>query len=251
MKQEGALALLDAALRYRFDTKAKFLTYAYPAVKAAMLDYAATASLTVKLPPSRYHQIGRVSYLVTTAPPGTEDIMLLETICTQTCVSKRVARGLLRDARELLGGVRLGDGVFQVSCGGNSATRYTAKLRRKHIDELLETLMPRERTLVRKYCGFDNPNDISMTFEELAVRFNFNSTSAVEKAFKKAVAKLRDAYGKMECYGIWREAEKAFNKVKQDSAEPESYSTPQRMWYEDGWSLQADLNGIGMTFEGA
>lgn len=237
LKQEGAMALLEAARRYCFDTGAKFLTYAYPAVKAAMLDYAATASLPAKLPPSRYHQLRRVSYIIAIAPPGIEDAALIETIRTEMGVSKKVAGNLMQESRVMFSGVRLGDKVFDLGFGGNPATRYAAKLRHKHIDELLATLTPRERTVIRKYCGFDDPDGKGMTFEEMAVRLNFNSPSAAEKAFKKAATKLKVIYGKIGNYGSWREAERAFLEAKCESTESKDYSTPQGAWYEEGWAL--------------
>ena len=231
LKQEGALALLDAARRYHFDTQAKFLTYAYPAVRAAMLDAAAAASLPVSLPPSRYHRVRNAAYLIAAAQPSTRDDTLIGTIQTQMGVSPKVARSLLQDAHAMLGGVQLGDGVFQISCGGDPAARYAAGLRRRHIDELLKTLTPRERTVIRKYCGFDDPDGIGMGFEELAARLNYNSPSAAEKAFKKAAAKLRAEYGTVGRYGVWREAEAAFLAAQRESEQPELYSTPQDTWY--------------------
>ena len=50
LKQEGALALLDAATRYDFSYGTKLLTYATPAIETAMRDCAAQGSFSLSLP---------------------------------------------------------------------------------------------------------------------------------------------------------------------------------------------------------
>lgn len=232
LKQEGALALLNAARQFDSTCGVKFLTYAYPVVRAAILDYAAGTTMLVRLPTTRYHQVRRVSWIIATVPPWTEDLSLVASVMEQMSVSHKVALSLLQEARNMFAGEQLGDNVFNLNCGGDPALGYTARLRQKHIPELLSMLTPRERMLVEKYCGFEERDGISMTFEELAVRLNFNSPSAAEKAFRRAVSKLSALYGKIGEYGAWRKAEKALREAMREHTEPIVYSTPQHTWMD-------------------
>ena len=63
LKQEAALALLDAAGRFDSAYGTKLLTYATPAIEAALSDYAARYSSSLSIPISRYNQLRRVAYL--------------------------------------------------------------------------------------------------------------------------------------------------------------------------------------------
>lgn len=63
LKQEAALALLDAAGRFDPAYGTKLLTYATPAIEAALSDYAAQYSSSLSIPISRYNQLRRVAYL--------------------------------------------------------------------------------------------------------------------------------------------------------------------------------------------
>ena len=53
LKQEGALALLDAATRFDSAYGTKLLTYATPMIEAAMADYAAQFSSSLSIPSSQ------------------------------------------------------------------------------------------------------------------------------------------------------------------------------------------------------
>ena len=63
LKQEGALALLEAARRFDPAYGTKLLTYATPMIEAAMMDYAAQYSSSLSIPTSRYNQLRRVAHL--------------------------------------------------------------------------------------------------------------------------------------------------------------------------------------------
>ncbi|MFR3991597.1 MAG: hypothetical protein ACLTY5_02995 [Angelakisella sp.] len=59
-----------------------------------------------------------------------------------------------------------------------------------------EVLTPRELNLVRSYLGIGQPDEVGLTFQELAIRLNYNGPSGAEKAYKAALRKLkRDLYG--------------------------------------------------------
>ena len=60
LKQEGALALLKAAEQFDPSMGNRFLTYATPAIQAAMRDCAAGSALPLTIPSGRYHQLRQV-----------------------------------------------------------------------------------------------------------------------------------------------------------------------------------------------
>lgn len=166
-------------------------------------------------------------WILADAQPDASKDELSHAITVQMGVSDRVAEKLTQEAQSLFASVQLSDSVFDLSYGGDPAVRYTAKLRQAHISELLSMLTPRERTLIQKYCGFGESDECGMTFEELAVWLNFNSPSAAEKAFHRAVSKLAKLYGKAGEYGAWRGAEKAVQEAERNIAEPSECATPQ------------------------
>ena len=54
-----------------------------------------------------------------------------------------------------------------------------------------EVLTPRELNLVRSYLGIGQPDEVGLTFQELAIRLNYNGPSGAEKAYKAALRKLK------------------------------------------------------------
>ena len=57
------MALLDAARRFDPAYGTKLLTYAMPAIEAALSDYAAGHSSSLPIPISRYNQLRKAAYL--------------------------------------------------------------------------------------------------------------------------------------------------------------------------------------------
>ena len=98
-----------------------------------------------------------------------------------------------------------------------------------------EVLTPRELNLVRSYLGISQPNEVGMTFQELAIYLNYNGPSGAEKAYKSALGKLKkDLYG--GAYGRWLSAQKAIRAAKAEAEQDAGhYTTPQRTW----WGEQA------------
>ena len=96
-----------------------------------------------------------------------------------------------------------------------------------------EVLTPRELNLVRSYLGIDQPNEVGMTFQELAIYLNYNGPSGAEKAYKSALRKLkRDLCG--GAYGRWLSAQKAIRAAKAEVERIVGYdATPQRTWWEE------------------
>jgi hypothetical protein len=96
-------------------------------------------------------------------------------------------------------------------------------------------LTARERNLIRRYCGFDDPDGEGMTFEAIAVRMNFNSPDGAEKAFKRAVEKLKKCLKNEP--DPWAAAERAVRTAHQKCREPVGYIPPTVSWCQEEWEL--------------
>ena len=185
LKQEAALALLDAAGRFDPAHGTKLLTYATPVMEAAMMDYAAQYSSSLSIPVSRYNQLRRVAYLCAEGWDAS-DAELVKAVCGELNVSATVAGALIKEYRTLL------------------------------MQRIGEVLTPRELNLVRSYLGIGQPDETGMTFQELAVRLNYNGPSGAEKAYKAALRKLkRDLCG--GAYGRWLSTQKAIRAAKAEA----------------------------------
>ena len=233
LKQEAALALLDAARRFDPAYGTKLLTYATPAIEAALSDYAARYAFPLSVPTSRGSQIRTVAHLRAEAQ-NTSDAELVKVVCGELNVSAKVAGALIKEYRTLCCARQLGDDVFSVSCGGDPAVAYDRLMRRTLLMQRMEqVLTPRELNLVRSYLGIGQPDEAGMTFQELAIRLNYNGPSGAEKAYKAALRKLKkDLYG--GAYGRWLSAQKAIRDAKAE-AEQEAghHATPQRTWWDE------------------
>ena len=96
-----------------------------------------------------------------------------------------------------------------------------------------EVLTPRELNLARSYLGIGQPDEVGMTFQELAIYLNYNGPSGAEKAYKAALRKLKkDLYG--GAYSRWLSAQKAIHAAKAEAEqETGQRTTPQRTWWEE------------------
>ena len=233
LKQEAALALLDAARRFDPAYGTKLLTYATPTIEAALSDYAARYAFPLSVPTSRGSQLRTVAHLCAEAQ-DTSESELTKAVCEKLKVSSKSAEALLKEYRTLCCARQLGDDVFSVSCGGDPAVAYDRLMRRTLLMQRMEeVLTPRELNLVRSYLGIGQPDEVGMTFQELAIRLNYNGPSGVEKAYKAALRKLKkDLYG--GAYGRWLSAQKAINKARAEAeADPGHYTTPQTTWLDE------------------
>ena len=233
LKQEAALALLDAARRFDPAYGTKLLTYATPAMGAALSDYAAQYSSSLSIPISRYNQLRRVAYLCAEGCDAS-DAELVKVVCGELNASAKVAGALIKEYRTLFCVRQLGDDVFSVNCGGDPAVAYDRLMRRTLLMQRMEeVLTPRELNLVRSYLGIGQPDEIGMTFQELAIYLHYNGPSGAEKAYKAALRKLkRDLYG--GAYGRWLSTQRAIRAAKTESeANSGQYTTPQRTWWEE------------------
>ena len=233
LKQEAALALLDAARHFDPAYGTKLLTYATPAIEAALSDYAAQYSSSLSIPISRYNQLRRVAYLCAEGWDPS-DAELAKVVCGELNVSAKVAGALLKEYHALCCARQLGDAVFSVSCGGDPAVAYDHLMRRTLLMQRMEqVLTPRELNLVRSYLGIGQPDEVGLTFQELAIYLNYNGPSGAEKAYKAALRKLkRDLYG--GAYGRWLSAQKAIRAAKAEAEQDAGHhATPQRTWWEE------------------
>ena len=129
---------------------------------------------------------------------------------------------------------QLGNDVFSVSHGGDPAVAYDRLMRRTLLmQQMEEVLTPRELNLVRSYLGIGQPNEVGMTFQELAIYLNYNGPSGAEKVYKAALRKLKkDLYG--GAYGRWLSAQKAIRAAKAEAEQDAGHhATPQRTWWEE------------------
>ena len=230
LKQGAALALLNAAGHFDPAYGTKLLTYATPAMEAAMMDHAAQYSSSLSIPASRYNQLRRVAHLCAEVQ-GTADTGLVKAVCGELNVSAKTAKSLLNDYQTLFCVRQLGDDVFSVSCGGDPTVAYDHLMRRMLLMQRMEqVLTPRELNLVRSYLGIGQRDDDGMTFQELAIRLNYNGPSGAEKAYKAALRKLKkDLY--VGAYGRWLSAQKAIRAAKAEVEQDAGYyTTPQRTW---------------------
>ena len=178
LKQEGALALLDAATRFDPSMGTKLLTYATPAIETAMRDCAAQGSFSLSLPLDRYRQLRQVAFLYATHEQEDAETDLLSAIQEKLTVSAKVAKRLLEEYRTVFQIESLGERVFDLSCGGDPARAYDRFMRHTLLLQRMEEILkPRELNLVRCYLGIGQPNEQSMTFQELAIRLNYNGPS--------------------------------------------------------------------------
>ena len=212
LKQEGALALLEATQRFDPSRGTKLLTYATSAIEAAMQDFAARSSCPLSFPAERYQQLRQVAFLCAAHEQETEG-ELLSAIQKKLTVSTQVANRLLKEYRTLFHTELLGDRVFDVSCGGDPAKAYDRFMRwTLLIQRMEEVLSPRELNLVRSYLGLNRSDGKGMTFQELAIRLNYNGPSGAEKAYKSAIRKLKQQLNG-GAYGQWIAMQKAIRKA--------------------------------------
>lgn len=233
LKQEGALALLDAAQRFEPSMGTKLLTYATPAIETAVKDCAAQSSFSLSLPLNRYYQLRQVAFLYATHEQDTK-ADLLTAIQEKLEVSAKVAKRLLEEYHTVFQIEPLGERVFDISFGGDPARAYDRFMRRTLLlQRMEEVLKPRELNLVRCYLGIGQPNEQGMTFQELAIQLNYNGPSGAEKAYKSAIRKLRKQLNG-GAYGRWRSIQKAIHRAKVEAeSNPGGYVPPQTTWLDE------------------
>lgn len=198
-----------------------------------MRDCAAQGSFSLSLPLDRYHQLRQVAFLYATHEQEAE-ADLLPTIQEKLEVSAKVAKRLLEEYRTVFQIESLGERVFDLGCDGDPAKAYDRFVRRTLLlQRMEEVLSPRELNLVRCYLGIGQPNEQGMTFQELAIRLNYNGPSGAEKAYKAAIRKLKKQLND-GAYGQWLSIQKAIRKARADAeADSGYYVPPQTTWMDE------------------
>ena len=212
MLQEGRAAILAAAGDYDAERGALFSTYALPRIRAAMVEYLAKAGLPVSMTVGRYLQLQRVGRLMKSSA---EEKDQLEAICQGLGVSMGVAQALRKDFFSFWNGAASLDEINQMGSDftGDPAYVYEQSLLLGGMATALDELPSRERNLILRYLGLEGK---AMTFQELAILFNYNGPSSAEKAYRRAVEKLKAALWEGE-YGQYRRAKRLVNREMQDT----------------------------------
>ena len=105
--------------------------------------------------------------------------------------------------------------------------------RTRLLQRMEEVLSPRALNLVRCYLGIGQPNEQGMTFQELAIRLNYNGPSGAEKAYKAAIRKLRKQLNG-GTYGQWLFIQEAIRKARAEAeADSGYYVPPQTTWLDE------------------
>ena len=120
--------------------------------------------------------------------------------------------------------------MFSVSCGGDPAVAYDRLMRRTLLMQRMEqVLTPRELNLVRSYLGIGQPDEVGMTFQELAIRLNYNGPSGAEKAYKNAIRKVKQhLHG--GAYGRWLDIQQTLQEAQREAGQESGSCTPQKTW---------------------
>ena len=199
-----------------------------------MRDCAAQGSFSLSLPLDRYRQLRQVAFLCATHEQEAAEEDLLTAIQEKLEVSVKVDKRLLEEYRTVFQIESLGERVFDLGCGGDPARAYDRFMRRTLLRQRMEeVLSPRELNLVRCYLGIGQPNEQGMTFQELAMRLNYNGPSGAEKAYKSAIRKLRKQLNG-GAYGQWLSIQKAIHKARTEAeADPGCYVPPQMTWLDE------------------
>ena len=210
--QEGRAAALAAAGEYGAERGALFTTYALPRIRAAMVEYLAKAGLPVSMPVGRYLRLQRVGKLV---KPSSEEKDQLEAICQGLGVSMGVAQALRKEWFSFWNGAASLDEINQMGSDftGDPAYVYEQRLLLKNIAVAVENLPARERNLILRYLGLEGT---ALNFWELAILLNYNGPSSAEKAYRRAVEKLKAALWEGE-YGQYRRARRIVERAMKDA----------------------------------
>lgn len=146
--------------------------------------------------------------------PSAEEKDQLEAIRQGLGVSRGVAQALRRDFFYFWNGAASLDDLNQMGSDFTSdpAYVYEQRLLLGGMATALDELPSRERNLILRYLGLEEK---AMTFQELAILFNYNGPSSAEKAYRRAVEKLKAALWEGE-YGQHRRARRMVNRAMQD-----------------------------------
>lgn len=231
LKQEGAMALLDAAKKFDLSYGTKLLTYATPAIESAMIDFGRCVSTTLAVPTGRYRKLRRVAHICAEAEDESE-AALVHDICENLNVSKKAATELLKDYLTIYHVGQFEDDMFD-SGSGDPAIGYDHYMREIFALQMIEDILsPRELNLVRCRLGIGQPEGEEITFQKLAIQLNYNDPSGAEKAYERAIDKLRKNLS-ASVYGQWKAMQKSIRNASVEAEyNADFYIAPQRTWHD-------------------
>ena len=210
--QEGRAAVMEAAEKFDPGRGALFTTYALPLIRAAMVEYLAKADSPVSFPLSRYVQLRKIGKAVSANEKEHDQ---LAKICQMLGVSLRVAQALRKEYLSFRSDpIPLKDlDLMSGDLTSDPAYVYEQRLLFQGIVAALDELSSRERNLILRYLGLKGK---AITFQELAILFNYNGPSSAKKAYHRAVEKLKAALWEGR-YGQYRRARRLVDRAMQDA----------------------------------
>ena len=231
LKQEGAMALLNAAKKFDPSYGTKLLTYATPAIESAMMDYGACVSTTLAIPTGRYRKLRRIAHICAEAQDESE-AALVHDICENLNVSTKAATELLKDFLTIYHVGEFKDDMFD-SDRGDPAKGYDRYMREIFVLQMIEDILsPRELNVVKCYLGIGQPNGEGMTFQKLAIQLNYNDESSAKKVYDRAINKLKKGLSS-SVYGQWKALQQSICDARAEAeCTADFYIAPQRTWYD-------------------
>lgn len=231
LKQEGAMALLDAAKKFDPSYGTKLLTYATPAIESAMIDFGRCVSTTLAVPTGRYRKLRRVAHICAEAQDESE-AALVHDICKTLNVSKKAATELLKDYLTIYHVGQFEDDMFDSDCG-DPAKDYDRYMREIFALQMIEDILsPRELNVVRCRLGIGQPNGEKMAFQELAIHLNYNDESGAKKVYDRAIDKLKKGLSS-SVYGQWKALQQSIRNARAEAERnADFYIAPQQAWYD-------------------
>lgn len=210
--QEGRAAVMEAAEKFDPGRGALFTTYALPLIRAAMVEYLAKADSPVSFPLSRYVQLRKIGKAVSANEKEHDQ---LAKICQMLGVSLRVAQALRKEYLSFRSDpIPLKDlDLMSGDLTSDPAYVYEQRLLFQGIVAALDELSSRERNLILRYLGLEGK---AITFQELAILFNYNGPSSAKKAYHRAVEKLKAVLWEGR-YGQYRRARRLVDRAMQDA----------------------------------
>ena len=163
LKQEAALALLDAARRFDPAHGTKLLTYATPAIEAALSDYASRYAFPLSVPTSRGSQLRTVAHLCAEAQ-DTSESELTKAVCEKLKVLSLFAHESVVGAYVIQ---QMADRLFSVGNRCSALLAFTQMLQ----VFLMGNSCVYAIDMVKLRCGWFNPSDIYKIGGSVMFRF--------------------------------------------------------------------------------